>query len=113
MLMGAAWRETRLGVRPRVAWPWMWLLPTGYNFLLQAGSIGNDTVPTIYALAAVDFGLRAWESRRLSYLWLSILSAALLTGTNHLEFVMGARQNKSWDTQRADLPPFFAVPTKP
>jgi hypothetical protein len=71
----------RLGVRPRVAWPWMWLLPTGYNFLLQAGSIGNDTFPTIYALAAVDFGLRAWESRRLSDLWLSILSAALLTGT--------------------------------
>jgi hypothetical protein len=71
----------RLGVRPRVAWHWMWLLPTGYNFLLQAGSIGNDTFPTIYALAAVDFGLRAWESRRLSDLWLSILSAALLTGT--------------------------------
>jgi hypothetical protein len=72
---------TRLGVRPRVAWHWMWLLPTGYNFLLQAGSIGNDTFPTIYALAAVDFGLRAWESRRLSDLWLSILSAALLTGS--------------------------------
>jgi hypothetical protein len=71
----------RLGVRPRVAWPWMWLLPTGYSFLLQAGSIGNDTFPTIYALAAIDFGLRAWESRRLSDLWLSILSAALLTGT--------------------------------
>jgi hypothetical protein len=72
---------TRLGVRPRVAWPWMWILPTGYNFLLQAGSIGNDTYPTVYALAAIDFGLRAWESRRLSDLWLSIFSAALLTGT--------------------------------
>ena len=72
---------TRLGVRRRVAWWWMWLLPTGYNFLLQAGSIGNDTFPIIYALAAVDFGLRAWESRRVSDLWLSILSAALLTGT--------------------------------
>jgi hypothetical protein len=23
---------TRLGVRARVAWSWMWLLPTGYNF---------------------------------------------------------------------------------
>ena len=61
---------TRLGVRPRVAWHWMWLLPTGYNFLLQAGSLGNDTFPTVYALAAVDFGLRAWESRRPSDLWL-------------------------------------------
>src|SRR5205814_6991999 len=32
---------TRLGARPRVAWQWMWLLPTGYTFLLQAGSAGN------------------------------------------------------------------------
>ena len=71
----------RLGVRPRVAWHWMWVLPTGYNFLLQAGSLNNDMFPAIYALAAMDFGLRAWESRRFSDLGLSILSAALLTGT--------------------------------
>src|ERR1039458_6714081 len=71
---------TRLGVRPRVAWHWMWLLPTGYNFLLQAGSLANDTFPTVYALAAVDFGLRAWVSRHPSDLWYSLLAAALLTG---------------------------------
>jgi hypothetical protein len=71
---------TRLGVRPRVAWHWMWLLPTGYSFLLQGGSLGNDTTPAVYALAAVDFGLRAWASRRMGDLCLSILSAALLTG---------------------------------
>jgi hypothetical protein len=71
---------TRLGVRPRVAWQWMWLLPTGYNFLLQAGSIANDTFPTVFALAALDFGLRAWKSRRTSDLWHSILAAALLAG---------------------------------
>ena len=70
----------RLGVRPAVAWQWMWLLPTGYNFLLQAGSIANDTFPTVYALAAVDFGCRAWVSRRPADLWLSLLAAALLTG---------------------------------
>ena len=52
---------TRLGVRARVAWHWMWLLPTGYNFILQAGGNANDTFPTVYALAAVDFGLRAVE----------------------------------------------------
>src|SRR6266568_1535106 len=58
----------------------MWLLPTGYNFLLQAGSIANDTFPTVYALAAVDFGCRAWVSRRPADLWLSLLAAGLLTG---------------------------------
>jgi hypothetical protein len=71
---------TRLGVRARAAWQWMWLLPTGYDFLLQAGSIANDTFPTIYALAAVDFAARAWKSRRAADLWHSILAAALLTG---------------------------------
>ena len=70
----------RLGVRPRVAWHWMWLLPTGYTFLLQAGSAANDAFPTVYALAAVDFACRAWVSRRAGELGLSLLSAALLTG---------------------------------
>ena len=72
---------TRLGVRARVAWQWMWLLPTGYIFLLQAGSAGNDAFSTVYALAAIDFGCRAWASRRPRDLWLSLLAAALLTGT--------------------------------
>ena len=71
---------TRVGVRPRVAWHWMWLLPTGYCYLLQAGSISNDMFSTVYALAAVDFALRARESRRVSDVCLSVLSAALLTG---------------------------------
>lgn len=71
---------TRLGVRARVAWPWMWLLPTGYVFLLQAGSGGNDAYPVAYALAAVDFALRAWQSRRASDLWHSLLAIALLGG---------------------------------
>jgi len=71
---------TRLGVGPRVAWHWMWLLPTGYNFVLQAGSTGNDTFPTVYALAAVDFACRAWVSRKPSDLWFSLVAAALLTG---------------------------------
>ena len=77
---------TRLGVRARVAWHWMWLLPTGYTFLLQAGGMANDTFPTVYALAAVDFALRARKSRYSSpaachsHLWHSMLAAALLTG---------------------------------
>ena len=70
---------TRLGVGPRVAWHWMWLLPTGYNFVLQAGSTGNDTFPTVYALAAVDFACRAWISRKPSDLWFSLMTTALLT----------------------------------
>jgi hypothetical protein len=72
---------TRLGVHARVAWNWMWLLPTGYNFLLQSGSIGNDAFGAVYALAAIDFGCRAWRSRRTGDLWVSVLAIALMTGT--------------------------------
>jgi hypothetical protein len=71
---------TQLGVRARVAWQWMWLLPTAYNFLLQAGGTANDTFPTVYALAAIAFGLRAWKTRQPADLWYSLLAAALLTG---------------------------------
>ncbi|MDB6020344.1 MAG: hypothetical protein JWQ04_201 [Pedosphaera sp.] len=71
---------TRLGIRPRAAWHWMWLLPTGYSFLLQAGSIGNDLFAAVFGLAALDFALRAKDSGRISDLWLSALAAALLTG---------------------------------
>lgn len=71
---------TRLGVRARVAWQWMWLLPTGYNFLLQAGSAANDTFPTVYVLAALDFALRARQSKSFLAAANSLLSAALLTG---------------------------------
>jgi hypothetical protein len=70
----------RLGVHPRVAWQWMWLLPTGYDFLLQAGSIANDTFPVVYALAAMDYALRAANSKKFSDVAHSILAVALLTG---------------------------------
>lgn len=71
---------TRLGVRGRVAWNWMWVLPTGYVFLLQAGSGGNDAFPAVYSLAAMDFACRAWKTRRASDLWYSLLAVALLGG---------------------------------
>jgi hypothetical protein len=58
---------TRMGVRPRVAWSWMWLLPTGYCFLIQAGGIANDGFPAVYALAMMDFALRAGKKGRADF----------------------------------------------
>ena len=72
---------TRLGVRPRVAWHWMWPLASGYCFSLEAGSIQSDLIGAPYALAMLDFALRARTSKRVSEVWLSILAAALLTGS--------------------------------
>ena len=70
---------TRLGVRPRVAWHWMWLVPTAYGFLLQAGSIGNDLFGVVFALAAVDFALRARTTGSVAAFFTSLLAAAMMT----------------------------------
>lgn len=79
----------RLGVRGRVAWQWMWLLPTGYCFLLQAGSIGNDLFGAAFALAAMHYALRARRTLRASDFWLSVLAAALATGTKSSNLLLG------------------------
>lgn len=70
---------TRLGVRRRVAWHWMWIAPTGYCFLLQAASISNDSFAAPFALAAIDFALRSKISKNPRDVFISILAAALLT----------------------------------
>jgi hypothetical protein len=72
---------TRLGVRPRVAWWWMWLLSSGWCYVFQAETDINDSFAVIYALGALDFALRARERGRIFDWWLSLLCAALLTGT--------------------------------
>ncbi len=76
---------TRLKVRPRVAWWWAWLLPSGWCFVLQAGSEMNDSFAAIYALASVDFALRARENQSARNLWFSILAAGLLTGAKQTD----------------------------
>jgi hypothetical protein len=69
----------RVGVRPRVAWNWMWLVPTGYCFLLQAGGIANDSYAAVFALGGLGLALEAARSRRVRDCWLAILAGALLT----------------------------------
>jgi hypothetical protein len=69
-----------LGIRPRVAWHWMWLLPMGHCFVVQAGGIGNDSYAAAYLLAAICFALRAKKTRSVGDLWIAALAAALLTG---------------------------------
>jgi hypothetical protein len=64
LLPGLFFRVFRIaGVRGRVAWTWMWLLPAGYGFILQAGSIANDLPAVVFGLAAVDFAVRASRQR--------------------------------------------------
>lgn len=71
----------RLGVARRVAWNWMWILPSGYGLVLGASNIGNDLLLVVYALAALGLALRGVERRSFADLTFSILAASLLTAT--------------------------------
>ncbi len=68
------------GVPRRVAWQWMWILPCGYCFVLQAGGISNDLPGVFFAIAAVALALRARATGRRSDVWFSMLAAALISG---------------------------------
>ena len=76
-LIFSVWRG--LGVSGRVARAWMWLLPTGGCFALQAGSIGNDLFGALWPLAAMHYALRARRTGRFSDVAASLLAAGLMT----------------------------------
>jgi hypothetical protein len=69
-----------LGVTGRMAWAWMWLLPAGLNFAMQAGGGSNDTVSAVFLLAAINLAFSARRSGRSGEVFWSIIAAALLTG---------------------------------
>jgi len=68
------------GVAARVAWAWMWLLPMGFCYFTEAGSIGNDTIAASYVLAAIYLSFRARKTGRVEDLGLALMAAALATG---------------------------------
>jgi hypothetical protein len=82
LLPSLVFRTFRLaGIPANSCWWWMWLLPLGYGYVLQAGGIGNDAFSAVYALASVSFVLSADRKERfLDFGW-AILAVALLTGS--------------------------------
>jgi hypothetical protein len=69
-----------LGVRPRVAWWWAWLLSSGWCYVMQSASVANDAFAVDYALAAVALAMKSHQTGKTTDFWLSLLAAALLTG---------------------------------
>jgi hypothetical protein len=68
------------GVSARVAWSWMWLLPLGFCFILQAASMGNDSFAATYFLASLHYARRARDGAPFA-LVLSLFSIALVTAS--------------------------------
>ncbi len=70
----------KLGVSPRVAWAWMWVLPAAFCFALQAASIGNDLIGAVFVLASLHFSLSARTTGNVGQVWLALLAIALASG---------------------------------
>jgi hypothetical protein len=80
---------SRLGVQPRVAYHWMWLLPAGYGYSLQAGSICTDLFCVNCVLGAFEFALRARESvGRPQKILVSTVAAALMTSAKAFNLLL-------------------------
>ena len=68
------------GVSGRVAWSWMWALPLGYCYVMEAASIGNDMIAIVYGLACVRYSLEAARTGQARWLAMGLFSIALATG---------------------------------
>lgn len=79
---------TQLGVRPRAAWYWMWLFPSGYGYVLQAGSICNDMFGALMAFTAFEFALRAAHRKNVTDFWVAIVAAALMTSAKAFNILL-------------------------
>ena len=69
----------QMGVGRKTSQAWMWLLPSGYCFVLQAASVGNDMLATLFAVAAFDFGFRWKRGGGYSCCALALLGCAMMT----------------------------------
>ena len=76
----------RLGASGRVAWNWMWLVPSAYGIVLQAGSIGNDAIAGVFFLAslALATGRQPIPFRDLAFSALAMAICAGIKSTNIL-----------------------------
>jgi hypothetical protein len=76
----------RLGASGRVAWNWMWLVPSAYGAVLQAGSIGNDSIAGVFFLAslALATGRQPVPFRDLAFSALAMAICAGIKSTNIL-----------------------------
>lgn len=91
LLPGVLFRFFRgLSVGGRASWWWMWVFPLGLGYALQAGSIGNDLLGTLFFLGAMAFLLP--PKPRVPTVWemaVSILAFGLATGIKATNLVLG------------------------
>jgi hypothetical protein len=77
------------GARRRTCHSWMWILPCGYGYALQAGGIGNDLPAAFFAMAAFDFGWRWKQGGQTRNAILALAAAACMTAVKPTTLPLG------------------------
>ena len=85
-----------LGVRLRTARWWMWTWPMVYGIAMQAGSIGNDMVGAVLALASLAFASQALRGRPFMWLAFAALAAATMTAIKATTLPLGLPLGGYW-----------------
>lgn len=89
MLPGATFAAFRqLGVPRRSASRWMWLVPAGWMYALQAGGSANDAWAAVFSLCGIAWARESVRTRRFGALAWSVIAMALLTNTKQLNLVL-------------------------
>ncbi|MDX1953748.1 MAG: hypothetical protein SFY81_16380 [Verrucomicrobiota bacterium] len=90
LLPGLIYTFLRLvGGQRKVAWWWMWLLPGGFIYAMQASSVATDGFSATAALAAVVLALYGLRYNRAEDLCLSIAAAGFLAGVKQVNLPLG------------------------
>jgi hypothetical protein len=69
-----------MGITSRAAWWAMWLVPTAYCYVSQAGGAGNDLLGTTFFMISMAFLVRSRASGCSGCFIVSILAIAICTG---------------------------------
>jgi len=78
----------RVGATGRAAWTWMWLVPSAYSVVLQAGGIGNDFIGAVFFLSSLNLASIPGLATRRD-LALSSLSISLCAGIKSSNLLWG------------------------
>jgi len=78
----------RIGATGRAAWTWMWLAPSAYGVVLQAGSIGNDFIGAVFFLTSLNLASIPGLATRRDWV-LSGLSISLCAGIKSTNLLWG------------------------
>ena len=79
----------KLGISPRTSRLCMWVLPSGYAVILQAGSLGSDLMGAVFFLVSLHFLLRWPKEGKNDHFLLSCITMGFSTATKVSNLVFG------------------------